>query len=137
MSEIVIDAKGCTAGRLASRVAKEVLNGRRVCIINAEEAVISGSPAYVIGFYTAKVRRGDPYKGPFYPRTPERILRRIVRGMLPKKARGREALRRLRVFRGFPEEYKKANVQRFEDAKRVQHKSVTLKKLAYQIGGVE
>jgi len=135
MQELVIDAKNYSAGRLASVVAKQILNGKRVYVVNASEAVISGNPKYVIEIYIEKVRRGDPYHGPFYPKTPERILKRMVRGMLPKKARGREALKRLSVFREVPEEFKNKSIQRFEG--RIQYKSITLKKLSRQLGGLK
>jgi len=39
----VIDANGLIMGRLASNVAKMLLSGEEVSIVNAEQAVISGS----------------------------------------------------------------------------------------------
>jgi large subunit ribosomal protein L13 len=107
---IVINAENCVAGRLASIVAKRLLNGEEIVIVNAEKAIINGRPEAVIEFFEQKIKRGDPYHGPFYPKTPERILRRIVRGMLPfHKPRGREAYRRLKVYRGVPDEFKNEN----------------------------
>ncbi|MCG2895416.1 MAG: uL13 family ribosomal protein, partial [Vulcanisaeta sp.] len=48
--------------------------------------------------------------GPKIPRKPDRILRRVIRGMLPRKSgRGREALRRVRVFMGVPPQYVNAD----------------------------
>jgi LSU ribosomal protein L13P len=42
-------------------------------------------------------------RGPKYPKTPDRLFKRMVRGMLPKeKAMGREALKRLYVYIGTP-----------------------------------
>ena len=48
--------------------------------------------------------RDSPRKGPFYPRMPDQILKRTVRGMLPyqKNSSGRGALRDLRVMIGKP-----------------------------------
>ena len=40
---VVVDGKGHLLGRLASIVAKEILSGRRVVIVRAEESNVSGS----------------------------------------------------------------------------------------------
>ena len=46
----------------------------------------------------------NPRRGPFHARQPEEIVKRAVRGMLPwKKATGKEAYRRLRIYVGTPE----------------------------------
>ncbi len=104
MEHIIIDADNCVAGRVASRVAKELLNGKEVHVINVKTAVISGNKKYVQEFFSQKVSRGDPYHGPFYPVRPDRIFRRIVRGMLPRqKQRGKTAFKRLHVYIAAPE----------------------------------
>lgn len=101
----VIDATGKVCGRLASVVAKTLLKGEDVFIVNAEKAVISGSPDSIARLYKVRLDRGDKHKGPFMSRLPDRIMKRMVRGMLPyKKPSGREALRRLRVFVGAPKD---------------------------------
>ena len=82
---VIIDAENAIAGRLASRVARELLSNKTVAVINAEKAVVSGNPAFTQEFFRQKTARGDPVRGPFYPRTTERILRRIIRGMLPRR----------------------------------------------------
>ena len=134
MNEIIIDATSYTAGRLASISAKEVLNGNRVHVVNASKAIVSGNPDHTIEVFGGKISRGDPYNGPFYPRTPERMVKRMVRGMLPTKPRGRDAFKRLRVYRDFPEELRKKEVQEFK-GKRFLGKSITLEKLSQMIGG--
>lgn len=49
---------------------------------------------------------GSVRKGPKFPKEPDRIFRRTVRGMLPMKtSRGKEALKRLRVYKGVPKEF--------------------------------
>jgi large subunit ribosomal protein L13 len=102
---MVIDASNQVMGRLASFVAKSLLSGEEVSVVNAEQAVIVGSPKATIEEYKERRARGDPYHGPFYPRSPERILKRAVRGMIPyKTGRGREAFKRLRVFNSIPPE---------------------------------
>lgn len=41
--EIVIDGRGHLVGRLASKVAKEILRGQRVVVVRCEQMVLSGS----------------------------------------------------------------------------------------------
>ncbi len=101
---MIIDADGAVLGRLASRVAKKILSGEQVIIINAEKAVVSGDPEYVVKEYGAKRQRGDPYHGPFFPRYPDRIVWRTIRGMIPyKQGRGMDAMKRLKVYAGTPQ----------------------------------
>ncbi len=109
---MIIDAENLILGRMASFAAKKLLEGEEIIIINAEKTAVIGSKDYLFRKYKQRIDRADianPRKGPHFPRTPEGIVKRAVRGMLPyRKARGREALKRLRVFRGTPEKYKKA-----------------------------
>ncbi|MFX0169852.1 MAG: 50S ribosomal protein L13 [Candidatus Hodarchaeota archaeon] len=104
---LLVDANNTVAGRLASVVAKQLLQGEHVIVINAEKAVLSGNRASLVQEYKESLgirTRSAPWKGPFHPRQPDRILRRIIRGMVPwKKDRGRKAMRRLRVYTGLPE----------------------------------
>ncbi|MFQ6020999.1 MAG: 50S ribosomal protein L13 [Candidatus Aenigmatarchaeota archaeon] len=96
---MIIDANGAILGRLASRVAKKLLKGEEIIIINAEKAIVSGNPRASIKIFLEKTQIGDPHKGPFYPRYPDKIIRRTVRGMLPyKREKGKKALRRLKVY---------------------------------------
>ena len=116
----LIDASNLILGRMASAIAKRLLNGETIVILNAEKALVSGKKR-------SKVRElkkfleisgpGNPKYGPFHPRRPDRILRRTVRGMLPgHRARGKEAHRRLRVYMGVPEEYKDKPVVTLREA---------------------
>jgi large subunit ribosomal protein L13 len=136
MAEMIVDASGHVLGRLATRIAKEVLKGNEVHVVNAEQAVISGNPEFVLKDYKEKINRGDPYHGPFYPRIPDKILKRVVRGMLPyKKPRGSEAFKRLKVFSSVPEELKGKGFKRFKDAEnRLECKFITLGKLSEKLG---
>jgi large subunit ribosomal protein L13 len=107
---IVYDAKDKILGRLASQVAKEMISARksgrqqRVIIINAEDAIVSGPRSKVLSDYRAKYKLNHPRKGPFFPRMPDKIIKRTVRGMLPyqKNSSGRQSLRDLRVRIGTP-----------------------------------
>ena len=101
----VIDASNHVLGRLASVIAKRLLNGEKIVVVNAEKAIITGDRDMVFKRYKEKYDRGSKEKGPYFPRHPEKIFKRTVRGMLPwKTRRGREAYRRLRVFMGVPKE---------------------------------
>ena len=106
---IVIDADGAILGRLATKVAKALVNGEKVVVINAEKAIITGNKDYIFKKYKQRVDRADianPRKGPKFPRRPDLLVRRTIRGMLPKTNRGRDLLRNLRVFIGSDERYK-------------------------------
>lgn len=103
MSMVVYDASGQILGRLSSLTAKRLLEGDTVTIVNAEEAVITGSRQSILREYRQKRRVGSQRKGPYFPKRADRILKRTVRGMLPyQKPRGRAALKRLRVYVGAP-----------------------------------
>ena len=105
----IFDAEGTVMGRLASTAAKALLAGESVVIVNAEKAVITGVPNYIIGQYAAARDLGSARKGPYVPRRPDRLLRRAVRGMLPRKEpRGRAAYHRLQVHVGVPNELRTA-----------------------------
>jgi large subunit ribosomal protein L13 len=103
----IIDANGLILGRLASDVAKRLLAGDKIDIVNAEKAVISGSKLDTIAEYRNKISIGSTEFGPHFPKRPERILKRTVRGMLPyRRSRGRDAMARLKVHVGVPLELK-------------------------------
>jgi large subunit ribosomal protein L13 len=109
-STLVFDASDKILGRLASHVASELLTARkaggqkRVIIVNAEKAVVTGPKTAVFANYDQKYKLNHPRKGPFFPRMPDQILKRTVRGMLPyqKNSSGRNSLRDLRVMIGTP-----------------------------------
>tara|TARA_B100001248_G_C27205375_1_gene373215 strand:+ start:187 stop:591 length:405 start_codon:yes stop_codon:yes gene_type:complete len=79
-------------------------NPKKVIIINAENAIVTGSKDRVLANYDQKYKLNHPRKGPFFPRMPDMILKRTVRGMLPyqKKSSGRQAVKDLRVMIGTP-----------------------------------
>lgn len=104
---VVIDADNLILGRLASHCAKLLLNGEEVTVVNAEKSVISGSKKNITSDYKEKRNIGGLRKGPYFPRMPDRILKRTVRGMIPyKKPSGKEAYSRLKVYIGVPRELK-------------------------------
>lgn len=109
---VVYDAHNKVLGRLASTVAKELLNGKSVAVINAEKAFISGNKKVIRQKYTVRLRlqeKENPEHSPYWPRRPDMLVRRVIRGMLPyhKKPSGKAAFKRLRVFVGTPKELAK------------------------------
>ena len=103
-ADVVVDARDCIVGRVASQVAQRALDGERVAVVNAERAVITGSEEDVMSVYRQRDAVGSD-RGPNYPKRPDRIFKRSVRGMVPyKQTRGREALERVRVYVGDPYE---------------------------------
>lgn len=117
---IVVDATDQILGRMASVVAKRLLDGESVTVVNAEKAVITGSFRKIYEKYKTRFelsRNVNPTKGPFYPRTPDRIVSRTVRGMLPwSKPRGKDAFRRLTVCRGVPQHLEGAEFEKLKEA---------------------
>ena len=99
-ADVVIDARDCILGRVASEVAQRAMAGEKIAIINAEDAVITGSDDDIMSVYRKRLDVGSD-RGPYYPKRPDRIFKRAVRGMLPyKKPRERSRLRRQPVRRG-------------------------------------
>jgi large subunit ribosomal protein L13 len=66
--------------------------------------VITGSEDQLVEKYQGRREVGSD-RGPAYPRRPDRIFKRSVRGMVPhKRPRGREAIENVRVYVGNPYE---------------------------------
>lgn len=111
----VVDADGQTLGRLAATIA-EVLAGKRspwytrhadtgdfVVVVNAEKIAVTGNKLSQKRYW-----RHSGYPGGIRSRTlaeqlerrPEEVLRKAVRGMLPKNKLGRKQLLKLKVYAG-------------------------------------
>ncbi|RJS84717.1 50S ribosomal protein L13 [Candidatus Bathyarchaeota archaeon] len=115
--ETIINADGLILGRMASHVAKRLLNGEKVIIVNAEKAIISGKRLSILREKHDSLQVGHYRKGPLHPRRPDRIVKRVIRGMLPrKKPRGKEALKRLRVYIGIPKNYEGKEMEKIPEA---------------------
>ena len=112
---VVIDATDLALGRLASRVAL-VLRGKNkagftphvdcgdnVIVINAEKVTLSGKKMTdrVYTRYTG-YPGGQRFTTPreILAKRPEELVRRAVKGMLPKTRLGAEQLRNLHVYAG-------------------------------------
>jgi len=101
-ADLVVDARDCILGRVASEVAERALDGDRVAVVNAEAAVITGNEEATMEVYRDRLRVGSD-QGPAYPKRPDMIFKRSIRGMLPhRQTRGREALENVRCYVGNP-----------------------------------
>jgi large subunit ribosomal protein L13 len=139
--EEIVDASNLILGRMASYVAKNALDGKRMVVVNAERAVISGTKARVVARAKQKLKTrtlGNLEKGPTHPRKPDHYVRRVIRGMLPwKKSGGKEAFHRVKVYIGTPSEYLDRPATRVADADaaRLSVPYITVAQLSGEIGG--
>lgn len=112
---VVVDCYGHLLGRLASIVAKELLNGQRIVLVRTEELNISGSlfrNKEKFARFVRKVTATNPTRGPWHYRSPSKILWRVIRGMTPHKTeRGKAALDRLKTFEGIPHPFNRLKRQ--------------------------
>ena len=111
----VVDAEGKTLGRLATRIA-DALRGKRkpeytphcdtgdfVIVVNAEKIVVTGRKLEKKVYY-----RHSGYPGGLRQRTlqemldrrPEEVIRKAVKGMLPRNRMARAQLTKLKVYAG-------------------------------------
>lgn len=139
--ELHVDATDHILGRLASIVAKKLLDGYRVYVFNIEKAVISGDRRMVIESYKLlfKVKTHlNPQKSNIMrPRSPVNVFKRAVRGMLPMdKPHGKEAFKRLRVYIGIPREYSNIELLKFPEAvcTRLRGRYITVEELSRELG---
>jgi len=132
----IIDAENHIAGRLASVVAKRLLKGEEIVIVNAEKIIITGERDHVLAAYKQKKDLGNVKSGPFFPRRADLIMKRTVRGMLPwQTTSSREAYRRLKVYVGVPKEFADQEKERIEVAiKTGLTQYVTLSQIAEFLG---
>jgi large subunit ribosomal protein L13 len=141
----VIDADGLILGRMASVVAKRLLEGERIDIVNAESAVVSGRRLQILKDRKELLKDrkeflevgGRQDKGPFHYRKPNAIVRKTIRGMLPRrKTRGRDAFGRLKVHIGVPRELKESERESIPDAhlERLRGRYITVGEIAKNIG---
>ncbi|KPU63193.1 50S ribosomal protein L13 [Thermococcus argininiproducens] len=138
----IINAEGLILGRLASKVAKMLLEGEEIIIVNAEKAIITGNREFIFEKYKQRTElrtRTNPRKGPFYPKRSDELVRRTIRGMLPwKTERGRKAFKRLKVYAGVPKEFEGKEFETIIEAHMSRIKTpkyVTVGEVAKFLGG--
>jgi large subunit ribosomal protein L13 len=134
---ILVNADGLILGRMASKVAKCLLNGEEVTILNAEKAILSGKRKSKVAEAKEFLEVGAPERGPFHYRRPDKIVRKTVRGMVPfKQPKGKNAFKRLKVFMGIPKDFQDLQLVTLDEAKATKLKGphMTLAELAREIG---
>ena len=125
----VVDAEGQTLGRLATELAR-VLRGKNkpqytphvdtgdfVVVVNAERVVVTGRKAE-----QKLYRRHSGYPGglktttyeQMMERQPTEILRKAVRGMMPKTRLARQQLRKLKIYAGPEHPHAAQNPQQYQ-----------------------
>ncbi len=111
MEYLLFDATDKILGRFCSQIAKRALIGENVVVVNAKNAIISGSKRDIEEKYLARLKRRtatNPSRGPFWPRRPDTLMRGIIKKMLPrKKMRGKLAIKKVHIYIGeIPERFK-------------------------------
>jgi large subunit ribosomal protein L13 len=130
MNELIINAKDGVLGRIASHAAKQSLLGKTITITNCNEAIITGRKQDIILKYKTLIAKGgSSQKGPKILKTPERIMKRTIRGMLShKQSRGSEAHKRIICYNETPSEFEgRDSLSMIKDLKT---NAITLKELS-------
>lgn len=108
---IVINAENKVYGRLASEVAEKLLKyNEKIIVVNARKVIISGSSDSIFERLFERTERkgkGNPLYQAKYPRFPDKLVKRAVRGMLPRNPRGALVLKNLKVYIDVPENFNK------------------------------
>jgi len=132
---MIIDGKNAVLGRLSTKVAKLALLGETIDIVNCENIVVSGKKEVVFSKYDRLKKMGVPRKGPFISASSEKFVKRIIRGMLPyKQEKGREALDRIKLYKGVPKQFEGKELQKIAESK-LRVNCVTIAEICKFIGG--
>lgn len=135
--EKFVDASNLVLGRMCTYLAKRLLLGDNIKVVNCENAFVIGDKNMLVKEYNETRARGQPTKGVFFPRRPDLFVKRTVRGMLPyKQERGKTALSRLVCFIGIPEELQSKKLETVEEAaKKLVGDGIRVKELCHLLGG--
>ena len=131
----IIDASGAILGRLSTFTAKRLLNGEEIAVVNSEKAIISGKKSSIKNRYKTKREVGTYRKGPFFPRKPDMIVKRTIRGMIPYQTpHGRTAFKRLKCYVGVPKEFEGKKFESIKSAEKQPVDFVTIEDLSKSLG---
>ncbi len=135
---MIIDAKDQIVGRIATVAAKKALQGEQIDIINCADAVITGDRKKILAEFKRKRDMGTHSTGPFHHRMPEKLMKRMIRGMLPyKQEKGLKAFKSIMCHRGVPEDLAGKETFKIEGAsitKVISAKHITLKEVSRFLG---
>ncbi|DAC71886.1 MAG TPA: 50S ribosomal protein L13 [Thermoplasmata archaeon] len=131
----IIDAEGAVLGRLCTAVAKRLLNGEEIAVVNSDKAIVTGKKAMIKAHYKHEREVGTYRKGPFYPRMPDRLVKRCVRGMIPyQEPHGRTAYKRLKCYIGIPKEFQGKPCEKIAAAEKHPANYMTIHDIAEFLG---
>ncbi len=131
----IIDADGAILGRMCTVIAKRLLNDESIVVINSEKAIISGKKSTIKNRYKQKRDLGTYRKGPFFPRMPDRLVKRTVRGMIPYQTpHGRTAFKKLKCYIGIPKEFEGAKFEKIGFAEKQPTEYITIGELSKALG---
>jgi large subunit ribosomal protein L13 len=131
----VINAEGAVLGRLGTNVAKRLLNGEEIAVVNSEKAIITGKKTMVKTEYKTKRDMGTYRKGPFFPRMPADMVKRTIRGMIPYQSpHGRTAFKRLKCYVGVPKEFEGHPLEVIKEAMKHPTNYMTIEELSRFLG---
>ena len=131
----IVDAEGAILGRLCTTIAKRLLNGEEIAVVNAEKAIVSGKKAMIKAHYKHEREVGTYRKGPFYPRMPDQIVKRTVRGMIPyQEPHGRAAFKRLKCYIGIPKMFTGQSFEKVTTAEKHPANYMTIQEIAQFLG---
>jgi large subunit ribosomal protein L13 len=136
----VYDAENMVVGRLGAKAAKAALLGDNIVIVNIEKAIITGKRRTVIEAFKEKfnIRTSyNPSRGPYHERRPDKMVRKMLRGMLPwPTPRGKAAYKRIKVYIGVPEQYAESEKIVLEGARyrSLKQKFITVADLSHELG---
>ena len=137
---MILNAEGLVAGRIASRIAKKIINKEMVTIINAEKAVVVGTKKSIMPKYEQRVKasvKSNPLYGPKYDRIPSKMLRRMIKGMLPTRKKTAESIiKRVIIYNSVPKNISLEKAETIEESKcNEKHDFMSLKEIAQALGG--
>ena len=136
----IYDAENMVVGRLGAKATKAAILGDTVVVVNAEKAIITGKRRTVIEAFKEKFNIRTSYKpsrGPFHERRPDKMVRKMFRGMLPwPTPRGKAAYKRIKVYIGVPEQFIDSEKIVLEGAKyrSMTQKFITVEDLSHELG---
>lgn len=130
-----IDSQGAVLGRLCTVVAKRLLKGEEIIIVNSEKVIVTGKKTMIKEHYKHEREVGTYRKGPYFPRMPDRMLKRCVRGMIPyQEPHGRTAFKKLKCYIGVPKEYQGQTFEKIAGAEKHPADFMTLQEIAQFLG---
>ena len=131
----IIDADGALLGRLSAVTAKRLINGEEIAVVNSEKAIISGKKFTIKQRYKEKIEVGTYRKGPYFPRMPDRLVKRTIRGMIPyQKPHGRTAFKRLKCYIGVPKEFEGKKFENIKESEKQPVDFITIEELSRFLG---